>query len=79
MSDTGSQLYTKANNPTVLAVVNQNKQVYEPFSDIVDKTLVNLNAHSIVNQDSYLTEKNDEVKEEIVGDVNGLLDNESVS
>lgn len=63
----------------MLAVVNQNKQVYEPFSDIVDKTLVNLNAHSIVNQDSYLTEKNDEVKEEIVGDVNGLLDNESVS
>ena len=51
----------KLNEPQVLTVVNENKQKFEPFADLVDLALSNFHADLSHNQDSYAQQENDEV------------------
>ena len=51
----------KLNEPQVLTVVNENKQKFEPFADLVDLALSNFNADLSHSQDSYAQQENDEV------------------
>ena len=49
----------KLNEPQVLTVVNENKQNFETFSDIVDLALSNFNTDLSHNQDSYAQQENE--------------------
>ena len=60
----------KLNEPQVSTIVNENKQKFEPFADVVDLPLSNFHADLSHNQDSYAQQENNEV------DNSTLLDEE---
>ena len=66
----------KLNQPNVLRIVNQNKQKFEPFSDLVDTALSNLHENLSHSRDSYAQQENDEV-DDIIQTTAALLDEES--
>ena len=66
----------KLNEPQVLAIVNENKQKFEPFADVVDLALSNFHADLSHNQDSYAQQENDEV-DNLLHATSTLLDEES--
>ena len=65
--------FKKLQEPGVLDVINRNRAIMEPFSDVVDKALLNLQS----NLDAF--PQQDENQEEIALIVNVLLDNENPS
>ena len=71
---TGSY-FEKLQEPGVLDVINRNKAMMEPFSDVVDEALLNLQS----NLDDFPQQESDKNQEEIVLTVNDLLDNENPS
>ena len=62
----------KLQEPGVLSVVNINKQMFEPFGDLVDTALLNRRTDLAHHQDSYAQQENDEIEEELLNSVNDL-------
>ena len=56
-------------------IVNENKQRFEPFSDLVDTALCNLHENVSNKRDSYAQQENDEVSD-IIQTTAQLLDEE---
>ena len=65
--------FKKLQEPGVLCVINRNRPIMEPFSNVVDEALLNLQS----NLDAF--PKQDKNEEEIALIVNDLLDNENPS
>ena len=63
--------HEKLQEPGVLDVVNRNKQIFEPYGDLVDSALLNLRA-SRNSQDAFAEQENDEVQEQLLSDTNDL-------
>ena len=67
-----SGMYTeKLREPGVLDTVNRNKQIFEPYGDLVDTALLNLRAN-LNNRDDYSQQENDEVQEQLLATANYL-------
>ena len=52
----------KLQEPGVIDVINRNKQVFEPYADLVESALLNLRTNLAYNQDSYSNQENDQVE-----------------
>ena len=52
----------KLREPGIIDIVNRNKQVFEPYGDLVESALVNLQTNLASNQDSYGNQENDKVE-----------------
>ena len=50
------------NEPSVITTINANKQIFEPFGDLVDSALRNLRNDLQNNTDSFAQQENDEVQ-----------------
>ena len=61
--------------PGVLDVINRNRAMMEPLSDVDDNALMNLQS----NLDAFLQQKSAENKKEIAVLANDFLDNENPS
>ena len=68
----------KLQEPGILDIVNQNKQIFEPYGDLVDSALLNLHTNLTPNHDSFANQENDEV-EDIIDAANTLLNPEDPS
>ena len=62
----------KLQEPGVLNVVNRNKQIFEPFGDLVDTAMLNRRTDLAHHQDSYAQQENDEIEEELLNTANDL-------
>ena len=62
----------KLQEPGVTDIVNRNKQIFEPFGDLVESALSNLRTNLISNQDSHGDQENDEVVDELLQAANTL-------
>ena len=67
--------FEKLQEPGVLDVINRNRAEMEPFSDVVDEALLNLQS----NLEAFPQQESDENQEQIALIVNDLLDNENLS
>ena len=54
-------------------VINRNRSLMEPFSEIVEEALANVTAH-LTTSDAFSQQENDEVQAELVSSANDLLD-----
>ena len=59
----------------VMDIINRNRSIMEPFSEIVEEALANLTAH-LTNPDAFSQQENDEVQAELASTANDLLDQE---
>ena len=57
--------------PGVMDIINRNRSVMEPFSEIVEEALANLTAH-LTNLDAFSQQENDEVQAELASTANDL-------
>ena len=56
----------KLQQPGVLDVVNRNRNIMEPYSDIVDDALVSLCENIRSTGDPFSQQENDEVDDELI-------------
>ena len=56
----------KLQEPGVLDVVNRNRHIMEPYSDIVDDALVSLCENIRSTGDPFSQQENDEVDDELI-------------
>ena len=73
MSDNSETYCEKLQEPGVIDIINRNKQVFEPYGNLVESALLNLRTNLASNQDSYANQENDEV-EELLETVNALAE-----
>ena len=73
MSDNSGTYCEKLQEPGVIDIINKNKQVFEPYGNLVESALLNLRTNLASNQDSYANQENDEV-EELLETVNALAE-----
>ena len=73
MSDNSGTYCEKLQEPGVIDIINRNKQVFEPYGNLVESALLNLRTNLASNQDSYANQENDEV-EELLETVNALAE-----
>ena len=59
----------------VMDIINRNRSIMEPFSEIVEEALANLTAH-LTSPDAFSQQENDEVQAELASNANDLLDQE---
>ena len=59
----------------VMDIINRNRSIMEPFSEIVEEALANLIVH-LPNPDAFSQQENDEVQAELASTANDLLDQE---
>ena len=55
---------TKLNQPNVLAIVNQNKEILEPFGNLVEESLIHFTSHSRTT-DTFAEQENDDLQENL--------------
>ena len=72
ISDNSGTYSEKLQEPGVIDIVNRNKQIFEPFGDLVESALLNLRTNLISNQDSHGDQENDEVVDELLQNANTL-------
>ena len=65
----------KLQEPGVMDIINRNRSVMEPFSEIVEEALANLTAH-LTNPDAFPQQENNEIPAELASTDNDLLDQE---
>ena len=53
----------KLQEPGVLDIINRNKQVFEPYGDLVESALLNLHTNLTFNQDSFADQENGQVEQ----------------
>ena len=59
-----SGTYTeKLSEPGVTEIVNHNKQIFQPYCDLVETALSNLRSNLLNNPDSFAQQENDEVEQ----------------
>ncbi|XP_057316777.1 uncharacterized protein LOC130657796 [Hydractinia symbiolongicarpus] len=68
----------KLNEPGVLSIINEHKQTFEPFSDLIDTALSNLRTDLLTNQDAFTAHENDEVQDEMIETIDEIVDDENV-
>ena len=56
---------------TVLSVVNRNKEMFEPYGDMVDTAIRDYRADALGNQDNFAQQENDDV----LGQLDDMIDN----
>ena len=56
-------------------IINRNRSVMEPYSEIVEEASANLTAH-LKNPDAFSQQENDEVQAELASTADDLLDQE---
>ena len=62
-SDNTGTYAEKLQEPGIIDIVNRNKQVFEPYGDLVESALLNMRTNLARNQDSYANQENDQVDE----------------
>ena len=62
---------TELQEPGVMDIINRNRSVMEPFSEIVEEALANLTAH-LTNPDAFSQQENDEVQAALASTANEL-------
>ena len=65
----------KLQEPGVMDIINRNRFVMEPFSEIVEEVLANLTAN-LTNPDAFSQQENDEVRAGLASTANDLLNQE---
>jgi len=70
--------FAKLQEPGVIEVINRNKAVMEPYSEMVDQALSNLSS-AVTNPDAFSQQENDEVQADIANVAGDLLEDESLS
>ena len=63
ISEVDNSYTSKLNEPDILSIVNSNKQLFEPFGDVVDRALMNFTSQS--RTDCYAQQENDAVLDEL--------------
>ena len=66
----------KLQEPGAMAIINRNRFVMEPFSEIVEEALANLTVY-LTNPDAFSQQGNDEVQAELASTASDLLDQEN--
>ena len=66
----------KLQKPGVIDIINRNRSVTEPYADITEQALANLNAE-LTNLDAFSQQVDDEVQVELTSTANDLLDQEN--
>ena len=67
MSSEENSYLVKLSQPNVLAIVNQNKENFEPFGNLVEESLINFKSHSRTT-DSFAEQENDDLQENLFVD-----------
>ena len=49
----------------LLDIININKQIFEPYGDLVDSSLLNLRTNLIRNRNAFSQQGDDEVEEQL--------------
>ena len=62
----------KLQEPNILDIININKQIFEPYGDLVDSALLNLRTNLIRNRDAFSQQEDDEVEEQLLTTANNL-------
>ena len=70
-ADSGSYC-EKLQEPGILDIVNRNKQVFEPYGELVESALLNLRTNLASSHDSHRDQENDEV-DELLQTANDLI------
>ena len=65
----------KLQKPGIMDIINRNRSVVKPFSEIAEEALTNLSAH-LTNPDAFSQQENDKVQAEFAN-ANDLLDQEN--
>ena len=72
ISDNSGTYSEKLQELGVIDIVNRNKQIFEPFGDLVESALLNLRTNLSSNQDSHGVQENDEVVDILLQTANTL-------
>jgi len=64
-SNEENSFLVKLNQPDVLAVVNGNREKFEPFGNLVEESLVHFTSHSRTT-DSFAEQENEDLQENLV-------------
>ena len=67
LSSEENSYLVKLSHPNVLAIVNQNKENFEPFGNLVEESLINFKSHSRTT-DSFAEQENDDLQENLFVD-----------
>ena len=63
----------KLQEPGVMGIINRNRSLMEPFSEIVEEALANETVH-LTTSDAFSQQENDEIQAELAYCANDLLD-----
>ena len=69
-SDNSGTFSEKLQEPGIIDIVNRNKQIFEPYGDLVDSALLNLRTSH--HRDAFSQQENDEVEEQLITTANDL-------
>ena len=62
----------KLKEPSVMDLINRNKNIFEPYGDLVDSALLNLHTSLLTNQDAFSQQENDQVENELLSTSNEI-------